>query len=398
MFVGWHIGERANSDTILSSFKAACLAAETAPAEVIVDHGVDYKAVAGPPHSNRKWDSFDAKHVATAFERLDIETHYAIVRHPWSKIIESHFNAIKNHFDRFMPSFWGGTPDERPFDADAWTKKNLDDLPTLEEVRQAFADFLDAHHEKPQRGRGMEGLSPRQAMRQFFTEEPRAVIPELLELMCCRMHGPVKVTRDGVRYKGITYGKFDHAVWRIQGKQVYVAVDPVEAGFVTLCNEDGAAICRAYADRNRGVTREEVRDAIAFQRRCEKVAKQYPRSRDYLIKTRPGQIANRQKLAAKARQIPDDQLPTPPKRERIKVVRPDLAASAARVKRAVGAESMGDPTAPGQATPGVGAVSRRVVDFAKLQGVDTNTEEAESRPRRVVDYARFAVRDGGDEV
>jgi hypothetical protein len=32
MFVGWYIGQRANSDTILSSFKAACLLAETAQA------------------------------------------------------------------------------------------------------------------------------------------------------------------------------------------------------------------------------------------------------------------------------------------------------------------------------------------------------------------------------
>lgn len=398
MLIGWHIGERANSDTILSSFKAACLAAETAPAEVIIDHGVDYKAVAGPPRSNRKWDSFDAKRVATAFERLEIEAHYAIVRHPWSKMIESHFNAVKNHFDRFMPSFWGGTPNERPFDADKWTNANLHDLMTLEEVRQAFGRFLDAHHEKPQRGDGMDGLSPRQALRQFFTQEPRAVTSDLLELICCRMHGPVKVTRDGVRYQGIIYGKFDHAVWRLQGKEVYVAVDPVEAGHVTLCAEDGAAICRAFADRNRGATQEELRDAISFQRRCEKVAKEYPRSRDYLLKTRPGQIANRQKLAAQARQIPDDQLPTPPKPERIKVVRPDIAASATRVKRAVGAEAMGDPTAPNQTTPGVGAVGRRVVDFAKLQTLETDDEGIQTPPRRVVDYARFAVRSDADDA
>jgi hypothetical protein len=396
MFISWYIGERANSDTILSSFKAGCLLIETAPVEVIVDNGVDYKAVGGRSRRNRKWDEFDSNRVETAFERMEIEAHYAIVRHPWSKMIESHFNAVKDGFDRFMPSFWGGKPEERPWDAEKWTKTNLLELKTLDEVREAFADFLAAHHEKPQRGDSMDGLSPRQALRQFYTTERRAVNEDMLELMCCRMHGPVKVTRDGVRYQRLQYGKFDETVWRMMGQSVWLAVDPVQADYVTLCKEDGSAICRAQLDRNRGVPRDEIREVIAFQRRCEKEVKKYAPARDYLLKTRPAQIANRQKLAAQARQIPDDQLPEPPKPESVRLVRPDLAASAERVKRAAGAEAMRRLTGTNQAAEGINA-QRRFVDFAQFANASEDAEEAPSPSRRVVDFAQFATEEEPDE-
>jgi hypothetical protein len=343
--VGWFIGEWANSDTILSTFKAGCLAMGMVCVTVIIDNGRDYKAVGGPARRNRrKWDEFNSSRVQTAFERLDITTQYALPRHPWSKMIESHFRTVKNRFDRLMVGFWGGSPDDRPADAEQWTKTNLLELPTLEQVREDFAALLESHHEAPQRGNAMNGLCPNQAFRQYVTTSPRQITEEALALICSTVKGPVKVSQDGVRYQGQHYGKWQDEVWRLQGREVFIAVDPVAADRVTICEQDGTPICVAMADKNIGQTREEVRDGQRHSARCTRVAKQYVHARDYLTKTPMQQIAARRKLAAQARQIPDSQLPAAAQTESIRLVRPDIAAATEKMqgaaRKAAGAEAL----------------------------------------------------------
>ncbi|HWL94040.1 MAG TPA: Mu transposase C-terminal domain-containing protein [Phycisphaerae bacterium] len=339
-FKGWHIGEAANSDTILAAFKHATLAMETLPRRVIIDNGRDYQSVGGGRHKSGKWDGRDERRENSAFERLEVEVTYATPRTPWAKIIESHFNAVKAEFDRYFSSYWGGSPAERPHDADRWTKANLMSLPTVEEVRDGFKAFLEAHHEVPQRGDGMDGMTPNQAFRTFYTATPRRVTSATLDVVCTKRVGPVKVTRDGVRYQGIQYGKWQEQVWRMQGQQVWLAVDPIEGDRVTICEEDGRPIIVAMVDNNRGETREEIREAIAFQRRCQKSMKGYAQAREYTLLNRPQQIAARRALAAKARQMPDSDLPDPMPTQSVGIVRPDIAAAAEQVKRASGAEAL----------------------------------------------------------
>lgn len=376
-FTGWHIAESANSDTILSAFKMACEAAGTLPDQVTIDNGRDYRTVAGRTRRLRKWDEYDSKRVSTAFERLDITAHYAIVRHPWSKSIESRFNTVAERFDKHFAGYWGGRPDQRPWDADAWTRANIELLPTEEEVRDAFAAFLAGLHEEPVAGDGSFGYCPRQLLQQFFTDRPRAVESSVLALCCSRMHGPIKVGRDGVRFSNIIYGKLDEEVWRLQGREVYLLADPVNADRVTLCDADGVPICVAFADRNLGLTRDEVRAASAMHRRATRTVKKYPEARDTLMRTTHQRIAELRSAAAKAERGPE---PTPPERQpaSVRLTRSDIAAGAERVRRAAGAEAMRRLSCLDEAADGVNRPSR--ISLADLPG--SRVEEEGDEPVR----------------
>lgn len=340
LMAGWVLSERANSDTILSSFRMACEQMETAPDEVTIDNGKDYRSAAGRTRRHRKWDEFDSGRILGAFERLSVKVHFAIVRQPWSKSIESRFRTVKDRLDRYFASFRGGSPDERPWDADKWTRTHIEQLPTMEEASDLVEQFFAALHDEPVSGDGMFNLSPRQALRQYYLPNPRPVSSDALKIICTRMAGPVKVGRDGVRHNNIQYGKFNEQIFLLQGKEVYLLADPVEADRVTICDKNGVPICIAFADRNLGQTADEVRAAEAARRRCRKIVKQYPQARDTVLQTPVQRISELRAIAAKARQVPDETLPPPPSRESVRLANPAVEVAAEKMKRAAGAETL----------------------------------------------------------
>lgn len=337
---GWVMEESANSDTILAAHLMHCEMTETIPDEAIMDNGEDYRSVAGRANRHRKWDEFDSGRVRGAFERLEIQVHFAKVRTPWSKMIESHFNEDKDGFDRHMPTFCGGSPDERPHDLYRRLNANILDVPTLEEARRMYARHIEVRNDRLIGGDGMGNLSPRQALRQFYTTAPRRIPRETLLLMCCRMRGPVKVRRDGVRYDNVFYGKWDEAVFELQGREVWFLADPVDASFITLCDAHGVAICRAFADNNMGQTRQEVRAAENFRKGANRRLKRYAADRDASLMSTPEAIAELRGQAARLAQIPDDQLVAPPQTETLRLAGSAESAGAERLAKAAGAEAI----------------------------------------------------------
>jgi len=383
-----YTGRRANTDTLLATYREACVYAGTAPREIIIDNGPAEKSAAGPPRRYGKWDHRDERRERSVFGRMGTQVHFSTPRYPWAKPIESSFATLKE-FDRFQASYFGGRPEERPFDAEAWSKKNIHELSTLDQIREQFAAWLKGYREQPRRSEGTEGYSPRQAFERFYTTRPRRVDRDTLDLLCRKLVGPVRIGRDGVRHQRMRYGTFDEAVWRMQGREVYMLVDPIERDSVILCQQDGTPICTANMDRPLGYKSEEIRERIAFQRRCEKTIRQYAPSRDYLLKTPAAQIAERRRLAAQARQVPDDALPPKPEPVSVELVRPDLAPAVERLKRAAGAETLRRLHGTDAAARAVNQRGRRYVDFAELaaKGEPAAEDESEKVRRRSVDWA-----------
>ena len=385
MIVGWVISPDANSDTILSAFRMACEVMGTLPDDATIDNGRDYRAVAGKMRRDRKWDEFDSKRVLGAFERLKIETHFALKKHPWSKSIESRFNTVKDRFDRYFPGFWGGKHDERPWDAERWTTEHIEKLPTVEEVIDYWQEFVTAMNEEVVEGDGMFGLCPRQAMAAYFSKSPRPLPADVLELACSRMFGPRKVGRDGIRHNNIRYGKLDEQVWRLMGKEVYYLADPVNAQKITLCDDEGIPICEAYADRNLGITRSEVRAAENMRKRAKRQIKKFHEVRDDAIASNPRLIAKLRHQAAKLNQLPDAQVPTPAKGG-LRLVGSDseLAAGVEKLKRAAGAEAV-------RKLADANAAAQALNDFpsSDLRSMPGSEGEAPEAPVRRVDFRKF---------
>jgi hypothetical protein len=385
---GWVLGEFANSEAILSSFKMCCEVVETLPDEVTVDNGRDYRSVAGRTRRGRTWDEFDQPLVFGCFERLRARVHSTIVKWAWGKSIESRFHTIKDRFDRHMASFWGGKPDERPWDADRWSRERIDLLPTMEEASDLFAEFLAGLHEEPIGGDGAFNLCPRQILAQFFTPNPREANEDVLLFACTRMRGPVKVGRDGIRHNNIFYGKWNEELPRWMGREVYFLADPARGDHITVCNKDGVPLWVAYADNNLGQTSEEVRAAMAAKRRADRILKEYPAARDVSLRTTTQQIMERRLIAAKLSQAPDGELPPPPKRESVRLVRPDIAKGAAEIKRAAGAETLRRLSGTNAA---VEAVSRpRPITLADLAATDAGSGELNEEPVRRITLAELS--------
>ncbi len=384
---GWVLGESANSDTILSAFKMACEQLGTIPDEITVDNGRDYRTVAGRARRHRKWDEFDSKRMHSAFERLHItEVNFALVKHPWSKIIEDHFGIMKDRLDRYVASYWGGKPDERPWDAQDWTNQHIERLPTMEEARDMVEAYFAARHEEVIAGDGMFGLSPRQALKQYFTTSPRPAAREVLELACCRMHGPVKVGRDGIRFANIRYGTHDVEVFRLQGQQVWFLSDPVHADRVTLCDDKGVPICVAFADRNLGQTTAEVRAAAAMKQQAKRILKKFPEARSTDIATTAQLIARQRRNAAKLAQPDDATLPPPPTRESLRLVGQEIQAGAERIRRAAGGEAI-----KRLADMNAGADALNEYRSIDIRSLDADAEKpADRKPAGRIDLRRLA--------
>jgi hypothetical protein len=152
----------------------------------------------------------------------------------------------------------------------------MHDCPTLDEARAAFVAFTEAFHAGPKTGDGMFGLSPEQAMRQFRSDSVRQPISgAVLDYLCARRVGPVKVTRNGVRWQGINYGQACEALYTLQGREVWLRVCPDRAEFIWVCDEQDRVLAVAEQQRLTGTTQEHIREAARRRKRCRKANRDY---------------------------------------------------------------------------------------------------------------------------
>ncbi len=319
MFVGWHIAKSANSDTILASFKKG-VREFGPPREVICDNGKDYKAAAGRKKKKSKWDKFDDKHVASVWTELEIKQTWATPYAPQSKMIESHFRAVCNDFCKLFDSYCGNKPENRP---DVASKFRPDELPTLEDINERFAEWLEAHHLKPREGEGMYNLSSVQAMEQFRSKNPRqAVSGELLDYICSKFVGPVKVTKDGVRHNGFRYGLGDPALYGHQGEKVWLRIDPERGDIVHVTDLKKQPIATVGSNKLTGLTQEDIRDGARNRKQAKHYARKARETAPFATKysnESAAIVAMRDRYKA---QQQDVRPPDPP--DSIKAVRPDL--------------------------------------------------------------------------
>ncbi|GJM25071.1 MAG: hypothetical protein DHS20C16_14860 [Phycisphaerae bacterium] len=332
MFIGWHIGHRANSDTIVASFKMG-VREHGPPLEVHCDNGEDYKSVAG---RSKKWSAIDQQRLADLYSELEIKVHWAIPYEPQAKIIESHFRAVHGRFDKLFDSYCGNNPEARP---DLANKIPVHRLPKLDEVREQFSKWLCAHHAKPQSGDSMYNLSPQQAMSQFRGKSVRPPLNDaLLEFLCAKIVGPVKVTKDGVRHQGIQYGQGCDALYRLQGERVLLRVQPDRLDFVDVCDLNGRPVAKATNDRLTGATQDDIRTAMSRRKRARKIAREAASESAHA--TRRSTVSA--VIAAQHDRNKSEQIDTPPTDPPIsvKAVRPDLREAVERI--ASGATSSSD--------------------------------------------------------
>lgn len=270
VLVGYVTDLFADSNTILASMKIG-IRNFGRPALLRVDWGHDYKKATGSPHHRRfKCKAFDGPRIAGVLDRLGIAVSPVTPYTPWAKPIESFFATMKDHLDRFFESFWGGSPVERHQDRHAWVKKNLEKLPTLDDLRAAIDAFVDTYHRSPHGAVDMFGKSPLQAHQAFIGEAGiRRESDAVLDHLFMTFAEPRLVRRDGVRFRGRWYGHGEPRLVAMQGQKVILGLSPDDASRAMVCrvDDDRTPLFEVECAPLRGFTHREAADIAKANQR-----------------------------------------------------------------------------------------------------------------------------------
>ena len=269
-FVGWWIDLVPAADTILAALRAA-IVEHGAPLEMLVDNGKDYRAacLAG---GRRYKPRLDQHNVVSICARLGIVPHFSRVYAPQSKPIESNFKTVCQRFSKLFDSYCGASPDTRPEHFYADLRAGAVDVPGIERFRELFGQWLsDVHHRTPHTGDSMDGRTPLDV----FNDNPiakRTAPRAVLDFLLMRTER-VKVSKNGVRYRGQHYGQGRPELLPLIGRDVLIKVDPTDAGYVFVCDLAGRKLTTARNERLRGLSPDDVAEGARRQTRARKLAK-----------------------------------------------------------------------------------------------------------------------------
>ena len=257
--VGWQIGMHASSDSLCLALRNA-VKTYGAPNEVALDNGADMKSRSFGAKP-RKW--LDEDRIGGVFEQLGVDVHWCKPYSAWQKgTVESFMNVVHNGFDRQFKSYCGGSPQAKPQDVDRWCEQHFGELPTVEQVRDLFAQFVATYAERPSSVAHMQGRSPRQHF--DATRIPkRTCKAEVLDVLLLKPTGPRAVTSKGVLFNGIRYT--DPRLFSYQGKRIWLRSDPDDLSFVWACNENGKPLFIVWQNRVAGTAEDARRARLTTQ-------------------------------------------------------------------------------------------------------------------------------------
>jgi hypothetical protein len=223
------------------------------PQKLYIDNGKDYDSYAlngqtkKQRRQRRRVGEFDPVKVQGVFARLGAGVIHCEPYHGQSKPIERFFGTLENSFGRTFETYCGNCPANRP--------ENLADklargkAPTLAEFIASFEGWL-AHnyHGQPHTGNGVDGLTPDAAFAANLRRKVTAT-REVLDALLLPRTAAVKVTQNGVLYKGIRYGQYAPELIPWLGKNVILAIDGQNLSHVQVWTEDDRFICVAMSNR-----------------------------------------------------------------------------------------------------------------------------------------------------
>ncbi len=306
-FVAWLIAPTPHSGTIIASFGQG-VREHGAPNRITIDNGKDYrsKGFAGGKKTKAR---VDEERVGGIVAQLGVEAHFTQPYKPGSKSIERAFREVCDKFSRFMPTYCGNKPENRPESLYADLRSENIHVPALAEATVLFRQWVeDVYHTAPHGGEGMNGLAPVQVFNGAIADAPpiarRTAPDELLEELLMPV-ATVKVTRKGVRYNGIHYGAHNTELFAMRDRQVMLRIDPLDASYVLVCDLAGRRLLRATNDRIRGTTHEDLRAAHKSKRNAARLAKQaLPAARDaHIPLTEHAMIAAQTRINASADEL-----------------------------------------------------------------------------------------------
>ncbi len=351
--VGWTIyAHDPNSDVIITALRQSLLDCG-APTDLMVDNGKDFdcKALNGQTKKERRQKRYiellDRPKVEGLFQELGINVGHCWVYHGQSKPIERWFGFVESR-TRVWDTYCGDSPANKPEDLEKFLAKGH--APTLAEFADWFDEWVRSYNAGHQHhGDGMEGKTP-DAVWEANLQSKRVVSRELLDVLCLKKIGPVKVMQNGVTYQSLRYGQYATDLMRRLGKSVCLRVDERDIRQVQVYEaETDKFICIAPCNARLPMKADAalLRGALSEKKSDRRTLKKYYSVRPGMVQDLPDRMLRRaasQAAAARAENPPPSAPPSiQPVRHPLEECLPDVARAMARrqpLKRAVGAESM----------------------------------------------------------
>jgi hypothetical protein len=208
-------------------------------------------------------------------------------------------------------------------------------LPTIADLNEWARLFLQTNNATPSGVLG--GLSPN-LFAELHAPDRLVVDPDVIDIYLTpgitRQGKPLSrvVQTDGVWVDNVLYLPEPADLAKLQGRRVWIRPDLKLADRVLLCEQDGTAICHAYADKRAGATLEHAREARRRRQQYKRTIEKYVPARDDSLLNDTARllrvkcdyaVAEERKLRAELG-ITDQR--------GVRIVRPDLVESAKKLK------------------------------------------------------------------
>lgn len=257
VIVGWAIGTTENSSLILAAFRMAAREYGL-PNRLYIDNGKAYiKAVGGRKKPADELTK-DERRIDNAIGDL-CRIIYARAYNAKAKgDVERWFRTFAEQCEKRIPSYCGGSPDQRPEDFYKDLKRRRIPIPTTDDFRISCGNFIALYNRTEHSGAAMRERTPLDVFAQEDAIPKRTAPTNILEAMLKRVE-TVKVTRRGITIDKIVYTSDSTAFFALVGKTVQVRIDDDDLSQVDVIRE-GAFVCHAKNTRLIGTNKEHLRE------------------------------------------------------------------------------------------------------------------------------------------
>jgi hypothetical protein len=217
-------------------------------------------------------------------DELGMEQHFATPYRGQSKPIERMFRTVIELFERQAPTYVGSNTVARHEETKLYwgnfngaEKKLIEEFPTIEDVREAFAETVRWYNNCWEHGgQGMNNKTPAVVFAENGVER-RDIPAELMPYIFARREIRT-VGRHGVNVEGIDYINKDGKLSQYIGQEVEVRLNIDNIGNATIFSlPDRLPLCEAESEllKDRGIPEENNRARAKIQKAEREQLKEY---------------------------------------------------------------------------------------------------------------------------
>lgn len=384
--VGFRIVAGGNEHSLLLGFRDGANRFGL-PGSVKIDNGRNFSAYSwrgdAPKRRQRSADPQATERIEGLYALANVRTSWAQPYSPNAKArLERWFGTFDDQCVRAFPSYCGATPDDRPDDHARLVEQAVE----FDDLVKAIAHYVEIYNATPHSGEGMDGRAPLQVM--ALAPRKRVLPDGVAKLLLQTWHRPVSIGRNGVaiRVAGATirYGAWEPALRALPiGTKLRVAFDPADLRSVTVLGLDYRFICTVEANQriNQKFDGEAVRQTMREKSRERRIKREAARIgpveylSDPVERTLAAQAAD-----AATRRLPDSTPDSGPLLVPVQTPLKEPVKTAARLRKAVGAESFGG-------TDALADMNRRFNEFAASGAKDRAPRGPDSATARLRQWA-----------